>query len=325
MKVLIPESHEDVQGLIEANQPVPELSTFEIRIKTKAIGINRADLLQKEGKYPPPPGASDILGLEVSGTIDAVGDLVDQWKVGDEVFALLAGGGYAEFVVVHQDLVMRKPAAIDLIDCAAIAEVFLTAYQALFLLGDIQENERALIHAGASGVGTAAIQMCKQLGIDSYTTAGSEEKREFCLSLGASYAINYNNQSFDDVIRQNRHEIDVIMDPIGKSYFNRNLDSIASDGRWIVLAFMSGAVAEINLAKVLMKRVKLMGSTLRARSVEYKSKLIHAFLSRFGDKLETGEMKPIIDHIFDWSDINDAHAYMEKNLNKGKILVKGPA
>lgn len=319
MKVLVPEKDNPSQLTFE-NREISQPDPHEIQIDVRGIGINRADLLQKMGKYPPPPGASDIIGLEVSGVVEKVGEKVTLFQSGEEVYCLLAGGGYAEKVNVHEQLVLKKPKSIDLLSSAGIAEVFLTAYQALFSLGNLSENENVLIHAGASGVGTAAIQLAKQKGARVWVTAGSREKLDFCYELGADHMINYREKNFADVMSESG--ADVILDFIGAPYFDQNLRSIKPDGRWIVLAFMGGNRSEIDLAQVLMKRVHLMGSTLRARDLNYKSQLIADFSNDFGAELDTGRIKPVIDRFFDWKRVNDAHRYMESNLNKGKILLE---
>lgn len=304
----------------------PTLGVNQVLIKVKAAGINRADLLQKEGKYPPPAGASELLGLEVAGVIVEVGKNITEFKVGDHVFALLAGGGYAEYVSVHAGSAMLLPENLSFEEGAGIAEVFLTAHQALNWLGQMKAGENVLIHAGASGVGTAAIQLAKLTNANAYVTAGSQEKIEFCKNLGAVAGVNYKesmDMATDLKSLTDGQGFDIIIDFIGAPYAQANARMIAVDGRWILLAFMGGFNAEINLASVLMKRIQLKGSTLRARTNDYKSKLVADFSDQYLQQFTDGALKPVIDKVFDWKDAEAAHQYMEDNLNKGKIILNG--
>ncbi len=309
-----------------AEVPQPALEQNQVLIRVKAAGINRADLLQKAGMYPPPAGASEILGLEVAGIVERSGSQVTKFKEGDLVFALLAGGGYAEYVTVHEGVVMSLPENLSFEQGAGIAEVFLTAHQALNWLGKIKSGDNVLIHAGASGVGTAAIQLAKVAGANAYVTAGSQEKIDFCKSLGAVEGVNYKtsqDMAADLKSLTNASGFDVILDFIGAPYAEVNTKTIAIDGRWVLLAFMGGTKAEIDLTRVLIKRIQLKGSTLRARSIEYKSALVNSFSELYLDHFKSGKLKPDIDKIFDWQGAEDAHQYMENNLNKGKIILHG--
>lgn len=304
----------------------PEPSDYQILVKVKATALNRADIMQRQGLYPPPKGESDILGLEVAGIVEAVGKRCSKWKVGDRVFALLAGGGYAEYAVFDERLALPIPHNCSYEQAAAIAEVFFTAHQALFWLANLQKDETVLIHAGASGVGSAAIQLAKLRGAKVIVTVGSAAKINHCLSLGANVAINYKKEEFAEVIKQYTEGkgVDVIIDFIGAKYYKPNIKSIGFDGRWVVLAMMSGRMVDnFDFGRLLMKRVKIMGSTLRARKIEYKERLIQDFKSQFLDKFTTQELKPVIDKVFDWSDVIQAHQYMEDNKNMGKIILNG--
>ena len=304
--------------------PQPEPEPGEILVKVAATALNRADIMQREGNYPPPPGASPVLGLEMAGTVTALGEGVTQWQVGDRVCGLLAGGGYAEYAVIHQDLALPLPQDMSFTTAAAIPEVFLTAFQALRLLAKVQSGERVLIHAGASGVGTAAIQLARSMGAEVLVTA-SAPKHEQCLTLGAQKAIDYKTEDFASVVREytDGQGVDVILDFIGAPYLRSNIDVLAVDGRMVLLAFMGGAKADgVSLAKVLMKRLHIMGSTLRARSLDYKATLTRAFRDFAWADLQVGTIAPVIDSIYDWQQVQDAHRRMEANANVGKIVLR---
>lgn len=327
MKAILTKSPGEADQLYLGETSTPAADPGQLLIKVKASGVNRADILQRQGKYPPPKGESEIIGLEISGVVEEVGSDCTRYKKGDRVFALLAGGGYAEYVAIDERLVMPVPSDLSFEEAAGIAEVFLTAHQVLFLVAQLKQDEVALIHAGASGVGTAAIQLCRSAGAVVIVTAGSDEKVKFCQALGAEHGINYKTESdFATRIMEytNGHGADVIIDPVGAAYFDRNLEAVAPDGRWVLLAAMGGAkVQQANLAKLLMKRVTLSGSTLRARSKSYKATLVHDFAERFLPQFETGQLKPVIDRVFEWQDVAEAHTYMEQNKNMGKIVLNG--
>lgn len=309
-------------GLIEWPDPVP--GSGEVLVKVKATALNRADLLQVKGLYPPPPGESEILGLEIAGEVAAIGSKVTRWKKGDRVCALLAGGGYAQFAVVHEDLLMAIPDKLNFEEAAAIPEVFLTATQVLVLLAAIKSGDHVLIHAGASGVGTAAIQMVRKLGGKCMVTA-SAGKRDICLQLGAELVVDYNTEDFEaEALKWTKGKgVNIIVDPIGGSYFNKNLRSLHTDGMLIQLAFMGGAkVDEIDLSLILFKRLRITGSTLRARSLDYKAALVARFKKDILPLFDKGQLQPVIDRIYDWSDANEAHQYMESNRSQGKIILR---
>jgi len=255
-----------------------------------------------------------------------MGENIDGFSIGDRVMALLAGGGYAEYVIVDQGSVMRIPDKIDFVQAAGIAEVFLTAYQAMFLLGNLKSGEVVLIHAGASGVGTAAIQLAKEKGAKVIVTAGNDEKIDFCKKLGADFCINYKTDSnFDELVMRytNNKGADLIIDFIGADYMTRNINAAGLDGRIVMLAFMSGAKADgVNLSKILMKRLTFIGSTLRSRTDAYKTNLTQSFTKDFLDLFNQGKLKPIIDSVYLWDKVDEAHERMGKNLNIGKIILK---
>lgn len=304
----------------------PEISARLVLIKVKAAGVNRADILQREGKYPPPKGVTNIMGLEVSGTVVEVGIDCRRVKKGDPVMALLAGGGYAEYVAVHEDLIMPISENINLLEAAGIPEVFITAYQVLFKIADLKKGEWALIHAGASGVGSAAIQLCKSMGAYCIATVRSHDKVAFCEAMGADHVINTSIGKFEKSVLEITDGLgaDVILDPVGASYFDKNITAAALDSRWVLIAGMGGVkVPEFNLAKILMKRLSITGSTLRARSINYKAELISGFIPKFLPKFNSGELQPIIDRTFDIQHVAEAHTFMEANKNKGKLLLSG--
>ncbi len=323
MKAVIIKSFGGAEQLMIGDWLTPEPSDHEILVRVKATALNRADTLQRKGGYAPPKGASPILGLEMAGEITAIGNKVTKWKIGDRVCGLLAGGGYAEYVTIHEDIALSIPSNLTFQEAAAIPEVFLTAFQALFLLSDLQNNEKVLIHAGASGVGTAAIQLAKAKQAEIFITA-SKGKHAACANLGAHHAIDYKTENFEQVISEKTAGlgVNVIIDFLAAPYFQKNINSMAMDGRMVMLALMGGwKVQEINLLNILRKRIHIKGSTLRARSLEYKIALVQAFKSEFWNEFATGKIHPVIDSVMDWKEVSDAHRYMEANKNTGKIVL----
>ena len=312
------------ENLYLGTSETPQPKEKEVLVKVAATALNRADTLQRKGFYPPPPGASPILGLEMAGVIESLGSNATKWKEGDRVCGLLAGGGYAEYVTIHEDLIMPVPESWSMTQAAGMPEVFLTAFQALVWLGELKAEERILIHAGASGVGTAALQIARAIGAESIVTA-SGGKHDLCLSLGATKAINYREEDFKDAVMSFTKEegVDVVLDFLAASYFQRNLDVLRADGRLVILALMGGIKAEeVNLAPILRKRIHIKGSTLRARSLAYKVNLTQAFRSFAEPLFSSGVMKPIIDSVYPWTEVAKAHQYMEENRNQGKIVLE---
>jgi tumor protein p53-inducible protein 3 len=304
--------------------PRPVRGAHDIIIEVKATALNRADILQRQGKYPPPKGASPLLGLEVAGIVAEAGDKVSRWKEGDRVFGLLSGGGYAQYACMHEEMAMPVPDNISDEEAAAIPEVFLTAWQALLWLAKVQAGEKVLIHAGASGVGTAAIQLARQQGAEVLVTA-SAPKHQVCLELGASHAIDYRQESFRERVNELTagKGVDVIIDFIAAPYFQDNLSCLATDGRLVMLALLGGPkLGQANLLPVLQKRLSILGSTLRARSPEYQRRLTADLASFLLPRLKEGSLQAVIDKVFPWQEVNQAHAYMEGNQNKGKIVLK---
>ncbi|KOR77494.1 NADPH:quinone oxidoreductase [Bacillus sp. FJAT-21352] len=302
-------------------KPVP--GKGEILIKVKASAINRTDIVSREGKsgYM----ANPILGIEVSGEVVETG-VGANIQTGTRVMGLVNGGGYAQYALMPADRAMKIPDNLSFEEAAAIPEVFLTAYQTLFWLGELTDQETVLIHAGGSGVGTAAIQLAKKLTkAKIITTAGSKEKLDFCQSLGADICINYKEQSFDEEILKatNNQGVDVILDFIGASYWEKNLKSIKTDGRWVLIGILGGTVVEkVNLMELLLKRVQLKGTLLTPRSDEYKKELTEEFVKKAMPLFRKNEIKAIVDHVFPFEEVQRAHEHMEANKNVGKIILQ---
>ncbi|MFQ5568518.1 MAG: NAD(P)H-quinone oxidoreductase [Rhodothermales bacterium] len=324
MKVVLTKAPGGPEQLYLGEHQMPTPGDEELLVRVQATAVNRADLMQREGKYPPPEGASEVLGLEIAGRIEAKGAACDRWSPGDRVFGLLAGGGYAEYAVIHQDLAMRVPSRLSIEEAAAIPEVFLTAFQALYWLGELQPDQHVLIHAGASGVGTAAIQLVRQAGGHAYVTA-SAPKHERCLSLGAEVAINYKNEDFDERIEAvtKGRGVDLILDFIGAPYFAQNIQSLALDGRIVLLSTLGGSHLEaVDLRTLFWKRARIEASTLRSRSLTYKIDLTQDFSGHCLPLFETGRLRPVIDSIYDWTEVQAAHRYMGENKNIGKLVLR---
>ena len=317
--------NENTQMLEVGEAKKPKAGPDELLVKVKATALNRADLLQKRGHYPPPPGASEILGLEMSGVIEELGDNVSGWEKGDRVCALLPGGGYAQYAVIPADMAIPIPESFSFIDAAAIPEVYLTAYLNLFELGKLKKGQYVLIHAGASGVGTAAIQLAREAGAQTIVTAGSSKKRDLCRFLGAQMVIDYKEGPFLPKVMEatNDRGVDLILDFIGAPYWDQNIDSLASDGRLVLIGTMGGSkVEEINLLKILFKRIQIIGTALRSQPKERKAELTKNFCEFAMDKFKEGRLKPIIDSVWDWEEVNEAHKWMEQNKNAGKIVLR---
>jgi putative PIG3 family NAD(P)H quinone oxidoreductase len=312
----------DVLRMGEVAIPIP--GEKQVRVKVAAAGVNRADILQRKGKYPPPPGASPLLGLEVSGIIESVGKGCVKWKTGDRVMGLLSGGGYAEYVIIHEDMIMRVPDSINLGQAAAIPEVFLTAYQSLVWLAHLQAHETILIHAGASGVGTAAIQLALAFDAVPIVTA-SKGKHNLCSQLGARATIDYTTQDFVTEVKNITSEkgVDVIIDFIGGPYFKKNIEILRNDGRLILLAAMGGGkVEDFNLFSLLSRRISITGTTLRARSLEYQIRLTTEFWKFAKPLFEDGSLRPVVDKFLAFGEFAVAHNLIEENKTAGKVLLK---
>ena len=302
---------------------MPERKEEEVLVKVKASALNRADLLQRLGKYPPPDGESDILGLEMSGEV-IESDVSSRWQPGEKVMALLAGGGQAEYVVVPESLLMAMPEDLSFVEAAAIPEVFLTAFQTMFFEGKSKPGDSVLIHAGGSGVGTAAIQLARAEDMEAYVTC-SKPKHKTCLELGATLAIDYKVEAFDEIIleKTDYKGVNIILDFIGAPNIKPNVRSLGNGGRLVMIALMGGFNAiDINLIPIMQKHLTIVGTTLRSRSLKYKGKLVAAFADKFLPQFETGSIKPVVDSVFKLEDIAEAHKHMEANKNTGKIVIE---
>ncbi len=315
MRAIVFDHYGDESTLRIGEVESPPLTADSLRIRVHATAVNRADLLQREGHYPPPPGASPILGLECAGEVIEAGSDAGGWRVGDRVMALLPGGGYAEEVVVHHGSAIHVPEAISDDEAGAMPEVFLTAYLNIFELARARAGETLLVHGGGSGVGTAAITLGKLAGLRLIVTAGSREKCERCLTHGADLAINYNDEDFVERARG----ANVILDHIGARYLARDLECLAVGGRVVLIGSMGGPGSiELNVGALLSKRQQIIGSTLRARSKEEKAAIVASFVSRFGDDLRAGRIRPVIDRVFPLAEAAEAHRAMKAG-HFGKI------
>ncbi|MFY8275143.1 NAD(P)H-quinone oxidoreductase [Pseudoalteromonas sp. SSDWG2] len=295
----------------------------QVLIKVHASAVNRADLLQRKGLYPPPVGDSDILGLEAAGEIVAVGDGVSSKLLGKRVMALCAGGGYGEYVCVHYEHCIDLPPSYSYEMGAGFCEVFFTAFDALRQSPEFGRPHTLLVHAGASGVGTAAIILAKRLGARVVATVGNQAKREACEALGADVVINYKEHNWCDYLKAQDIKIDLVIDPIAGEYIRQDIEVMAMDGTIVILAMLGGRYCEkLDMAKVLAKRVRVIGSTLRNRSISYKSKLVQDLTSQFGPEIQQGLIKPVIDSIYSWRDVEQAHQRLENNENIGKVILQ---
>ncbi|PZN06853.1 MULTISPECIES: NAD(P)H-quinone oxidoreductase [Thermaerobacter] len=325
MKAVLVRQPGGAENLVLGEVPTPAPGPGELLVRVRATALNRADILQRRGLYPPPPGASPLLGLEAAGEVAALGEGCEGWRVGDRVFALLPGGGYAQYVTVPAAMALPVPPNLSFEEAAAIPEAFLTAYQTLFWIGRLRAGEWVLIHAGASGVGTAAIQLARDAGARVAVTAGSEAKLEACRQLGAEVALNYKLGPFAPALREAVGErgVDLILDFVGAPYWEQNLECLATDGRLVLIATMGGGVVDrFDLRRLMGKRLQVTGTTLRSRSLEYKVQLTREFAVRVLPKLARGAIRPVIDRVFPWDQVREAHRYMERNLNIGKIVLR---
>jgi NADPH:quinone reductase len=311
----------DVLSIVE--RPRPEPGAGEILVRVRAAGVNRPDVMQREGRYPPPPGASDILGLEFSGVVAACGDGAGRFRPGDRVMALVASGAYAEWAVVHESNAIPVPDGLDLVAAGGIPETYLTVWSNVFERARLERGETILIHGGASGIGTTAIQLAVARGARALATAGSQDKCAACLRLGAGRAINYREEDFVAAAREatGGRGPDVILDMIGGDYLQRNLDCVAVDGRIAQIAFQHGSHADLDLMPLLLKRLTLTGSTLRARPVEMKAKLASAIEREVLPLLARGEARPVIDTVLPFDRVADAHRRIDAGTHIGKIIL----
>jgi putative PIG3 family NAD(P)H quinone oxidoreductase len=304
-------------------RPVPHPSAGEVLVRVEAAGVNRPDVLQRLGKYPPPPGASDIPGLEVAGTVASIHSDTKRWHVGDPVCALVAGGGYAEYCTVPEVQCLPIPPGMDAVSAAALPETFFTVWTNLFQRGGLHPGERVLIHGGTSGIGTTAIQLARACEAIVFATAGSDPKCEACRHLGAVAAFNYHTEDFVDAVRRETSGagVDVILDIIGGDYFGRNLECLALNGRLVQVGLLGGSRAQIDLTRVLHRRLTITGSTLRARTVQEKGALARELETNVWPLLAAGRVAPVIDRTFPLTAAADAHRRMESSEHIGKIVL----
>ncbi len=309
--------------LVWEDTETPSPGPGEVLIEAAATAVNRADLLQRRGLYPVPEGASDILGLEVSGTIAKLGEGVEGWQVGDRVCCLLSGGGYAQYVAAPADMLLPVPADLDLVEAAAIPEVFYTAYLNIFLEANQTEGERVLVHAGASGVGTAAIQLCRVFGSPVYATA-SGSKLEFLEELGVEAAIDRHEEDFAERIDEltDSEGVDIILDPVAADYLERNTRVLKKCGRLVIIGLLSGASAELSLSRLLMKRLRVIGSVLRSRTPAEKAEITDKFRQEVWPWFESGELSPVIYRMLPITEANKAHDILLNNENVGKVVLR---
>lgn len=309
--------------LVPSTRPLPSPGPGEVLVKVAAAGVNRPDVLQRLGGYPPPPGASDIPGLEIAGEVAALGEGVDDWALGDAVTALVTGGGYAEYCVAPAPQCLPRPAGLSWQEAAALPETFFTVWVNVFERGGLTAGESFLVHGGSSGIGTTAIQLAKAFGARVFATAGSSDKCAACETLGAERAINYREEDFVAIVKAATGKgIDVILDMVGGDYVQRNIKAMAVDGRLCYIAFLGGSKVEIDLTPLMLKRITLTGSTLRARSVEFKAGIARQLREKVWPLIETGQIKPVMARNFPLTAAADAHALMESSQHIGKIVLE---
>lgn len=316
--------HGGPDNLAVTTGETPQVRAGEILVRVEAAGINRPDVLQRKGEYPPPPDASPILGLEIAGEVVALGEGVRDYRIGDRVCALANGGGYAQYCAVPATQALPIPKGYDAVKAAALPETFFTVWANLFMMAGLKPGESVLIHGGSSGIGTTAIQLAAALGARVFTTAGSAEKCKACLDLGASRAINYRSEDFSAVIAQETGKagVDVILDMIGAAYFERNLKSLARDGRLSIIAFLGGAVAEkVNFVPIMLKRLHITGSAMRPRTAAEKQAIRDELLEKVWPLLEAGRIAPVIHAVMPYGEAAAGHRMMEEGDHIGKIVL----
>ena len=320
--ITIPEPG-DASALVLADVPDPQPAPGEVRVRVAAAGVNRADVMQRMGFYPPPAGAPDYPGLEVSGTVDALGDGVDGWSVGDEVCALLSGGGYAELVCVPAGQLLPVPAGVSLEDAAALPEVVSTVWSNVFMIAGLQRGESLLVHGGGGGIGTFAIQLGHALGAQVLTTAGSEEKLEVCRSLGADVGINYRDQDFVEEVQKatDGAGVDVILDNMGAKYLSRNVEALATEGRLVVIGMQGGSKAELDLGVLLRKRGAVIATSLRARPVGEKAAICASVVEHVWPLVADGSVRTLVHTTLPLAEAAEGHRIMEASDHIGKIVL----
>ncbi len=302
----------------------PQLGPGDVLIDVVAAGVNRADLLQRQGRYPPPPGASPVLGLECSGRISALGPEVEGWVVGDEVCALLTGGGYAQQVVVPSGQLLTIPRGVSLVDAAALPEAGCTVWSNLVMAAQLSRGESLLVHGGGSGIGTMAIQIARMRGAIPIVTVGSDRKAEFCRALGAEVVINHHVEDFVDVVRETTDGkgVDVVLDIIGAKYLTANLRALASDGRLVIIGLQGGVKAELDLGRLLSRRLSVMGTTLRSRSATAKAEIVSEVAAQVWPAVAEGAVRPVVDRVVPWQQAAEAHRLLERGESIGKVVLQ---
>lgn len=324
MRAIDPEAYGGAELLVPVVRRVPRAGAGEVLIQVAAAGVNRPDILQRQGLYPMPPGAPSILGLELAGTVVATGSGVHRWRVGDQVCALVAGGAYAEYCTAPEVQCLPIPQGLSLLEAASLPETYFTVWINLFERGFADRGETVLVHGGTSGIGVTAIQLGKAFELTMFTTCGSDEKCEAARGLGADLAINYRTQDFVDAVKAatGGRGVDILLDMVGGDYLARNIACLAENGRHISIGIQNGAVGELNLAAVLMKRLILTGSTLRARPVEYKALIADSLEREVWPLFGTGALRPVIDHVYALEEAGEAHRRMESSVHVGKVMLE---
>ncbi|MFB4373909.1 NAD(P)H-quinone oxidoreductase [Agrobacterium tumefaciens] len=318
-------SHGGPEVMRLSQAPLPKPAKGEVLVKVEAAGVNRPDVAQRQGTYPPPKDASPILGLEIAGEVVALGEEVTEFKLGDKVCALANGGGYAQYCTVPAGQALPFPKGYDAVKAAALPETFFTVWANLFQMAGLTEGESVLIHGGTSGIGTTAIQLAKAFGAEVYATAGSAEKCEACVKLGAKRAINYREEDFAAVIKAETDGkgVDVVLDMIGAAYFEKNLSALAKDGCLSIIAFLGGAVAEkVNLTPIMVKRLTVTGSTMRPRTADEKRAIRDDLVAEVWPLIESGQLAPVINRVFTLDEVVEAHRLMESSSHIGKIVMR---
>ena len=320
MQAILQSAPGGVETLYLGEAERPSRREGQLLVQVMAAGVNRADIVQREGHYPPPPGASPVLGLEIAGMV-VEADADSRFQAGDAVFGLVAGGAYAEYAVLDEVLAIAKPDAMSWVEAASLPEAWMTAWLNLVQVGRVKAGDQVLVHVGASGVGACAIQLAGLLGAQAFASAGSEDKLQFCREMGASQVFNYKTTpAFARQIKE-WGGVDMILDPVGASYLAENIASLKQDGRLVNIGLMGGGKAELNLGLVLMKRLSIIGSTLRSQPLAVKAPLAQALADTILPAILGGTLKTTVDSCFPWQQLADAHAYMEANANLGKIVL----
>lgn len=311
------------EALVPVERPVPVPGAGEILVKVAAAGVNRPDVMQRKGLYPPPPGAPDIPGLEIAGEVVALGAGVTRWKLGDKVCALVSGGGYAQYCLADEGSALSVPAGLSMVEAAALPETFFTVWTNVFDLAGLKAGERFLVHGGTSGIGTTAIQLAKAFGATVFTTAGSAEKCEVCRQLGADVAIDYKTEDFVAVVKEKAggKGVNVILDMVGGSYIARNYEAAAPQARLVQIAFMEGSKVQIDFMRLMLKRLSHMGSTLRSRPKAEKAAIAASLVEKVWPLIEAGKVRPVMDQSFPLEKASEAHARMESSAHIGKIML----